>query len=105
RLLKYVQINILRHKDGSSGSVPRINPIEGKELKEVKEDQTPYILNEREVVTFDHSDEGVLINGEPRNDLKHFGGKFFPLHKGYNTIITHPNDAFDTKVSFREQYL
>src|SRR5699024_418510 len=67
-LLKYVQINILRHKDGSSGSVPRINAIEVKELKEVKEDQTPYILNEGDVVTFDHSDEGVLINGEPRND-------------------------------------
>src|SRR5699024_3427980 len=104
-LLKYVQINILRHKDGSSGSVPRINAIEVKELKEVKEDQTPYILNEGDVVTFDHSDEGVLINGETRNDLKNFGGKFFPLHKGYNTIITYPNDAFDTKVSFREQYL
>lgn len=103
--LKYVQINILRHKEGTSGNVPRINSIKVKELKEVTEDQTPYIIYAGDLVTFDHKDEDVLINGEPLNELKNFGGTFFPLYKGYNTIITYPDGAFDTNVTLRDKYL
>lgn len=103
--LKYVQINILRHKEGTSGNVPRINSIKVKELKEVTEDQTPYIIYAGDLVTFDHKDEDIFINGEPLNELKNFGGTFFPLYKGYNTIITYPDGAFDTNVTLRDKYL
>src|SRR5699024_8236147 len=51
--LKYVQINIARHAQGSRASVPRINSIKVTELREATVDQTPYILNKGDVVTFD----------------------------------------------------
>lgn len=103
--LKYVQINILRHKEGTSGNVPRINSIIVKELKEVTEDQTPYIIYAGDLITFDHKDEDIFINGEPLNELKDFGGTFFPLYKGSNELLVYPNDTFHTKVKFRDKYL
>jgi len=84
--------------------VPRINAIKVTELKEVKVDETPYILDVGDVVTFDHKDEDLLINGEPRNDLKNFGGSFFKLQKGYNNVVVTPSDTFDAKVKFRDKY-
>ncbi len=103
--LRHVQINILRHTDGPSGSVPRINALKVTELKEVLVDQTPYILYPDDIVTFDHKNDDILLNGEPRNDLKNFGGSFFTLEKGYNSLITWPPDTFDTKVIHRDKFL
>lgn len=106
--LRYVQINILRHTDGPSGSVPRINALKVTELKEVLVDQTPYIVYPDDVVTFDHKNDDVLVNGEVRPDLNMtgaFGGSFFKLNKGYNSLITWPPDTFETKVIHRDKFL
>src|SRR5699024_4936772 len=42
--LRYVQINIARHAQGTRASVPRINSIRVNELSEEVEDSTPYII-------------------------------------------------------------
>lgn len=103
--LKHVQINIARHTDGPSASVPRINAISVYKLNTVTVDQTPYILDVGDKVLFDHKNEDLLINGEPRNDLKNFGGSFFKLQKGFNNLIVTPSDTFDSEVTFRDKYL
>lgn len=103
--LRYVQINIARNTQGRSANVPRINAISVYELRQATIDQTPYILNAGDKVLFDHKDDDILVNGEPRNDLKNFGGSFFKLKKGENMIIVSPEDTFDTKVKFRDKYL
>src|SRR5690625_458063 len=102
--LRYVQINIARHTDGPSANVPRINAIDVYELNTATVDQTPYILDEGDVVVFDHKNDDILVNGEPRNDLKNFGGSFFKLNKGFNTIIVSPENTFETKLRFKERY-
>lgn len=103
--LKYVQIHIAQYATNPPARIPRINNIAVYEHKKVLEDQTPYILYPGDVVTFDHKDDDILINGEPRMDLKNFGGSFFKLKKGENMIIVTPEDTFDTKVTFRDRYL
>src|SRR5699024_4313014 len=103
--LKYVQIHIGKYADTSNANAPRILSIKASELYEETVDQTPYIIYEGDTITFDHEYDEILINGENREGLKNFGGKFFPLHKGYNTLITYPDGAFDTKVTFRDRYL
>lgn len=103
--LKYVQIHIAQYATNPPARIPRINNIAVYEHKKVLEDQTPYILYPDDIVTFDHKNDDLLINGEPRNDLKNFGGSFFKLKKGENMIIVTPEDTFDTKVTFRDKYL
>lgn len=102
-LLRVSQVQVaLRNYAGTSLATMRVkdikvwryNPYEG----------IPYILDEGDVVTFDHVNDDLLINGEPRNDLKNFGGSFFSLKKGQNTIVVSPQDAFNATVKFRERY-
>lgn len=103
--LKYVQIHIGKYGESRSASAPKIQHIKVSSFADVAVDQTPYILDEGDVVIFDHKDEDILINGEPRNDLKNFGGSFFTLEKGENQIIITPEDSFDSKVTYRDKYL
>src|SRR5699024_9245892 len=103
--LRYVQINIARHTNGPSASVPRINLIKVTELFEITEDQTPYILEPGDVLTFDHVSRNILVNGEPRLDLKNFGGTWFPLKEGQQTIVVSPEDAFDATLTFEERFI
>lgn len=103
--LKYITLYVASFADRVTPSRMRINSVEVFELSQAVEDQTPYILRKGDVVTFDHKDEDILINGEPRNDLKNFGGSFFTLKKGYNNLLVYPDGAFDTKVTHRDKYL
>jgi predicted phage tail component-like protein len=66
------------------------------------ENQIPYIVSAGDVVTFDHEREVILINGEPRMDLKAFSGEFFELNRGTNTILISP--PLPTKATWRERY-
>lgn len=103
--LKYVQVLIGTYGDRAKPARLRINKIDVLKLTQVVEDQTPYILYPEDVVIFDHKNDDILVNGEPRNDLKNFGGSFFKLAKGDNQLIVTPEDSFDTKVSYRDKYL
>ena len=103
--LKYIQIHIGKYGSTERAYGPKINYIKTSKLNTLTVDQTPYILDVGDVVTFDHKDEEILINGEPRNDLKNFGGSFFNLLRGQNTIIVSPEDSFDATAKYREKYL
>ena len=102
--LKYVQIHIGKYGSTSNPPTPRINLIKVSELNEVLVDQTPYIFGVGDIVTFDHKNDDILVNGEARNDLKNFGGSFFKLQKGENVITVTPEDSFDSEIKFRERY-
>jgi predicted phage tail component-like protein len=71
-------------------------------INALTENQIPYIVSAGDVVTFDHEREVILINGEPRMDLKAFSGEFFELNRGTNTISISP--PLPTKVTWRERY-
>lgn len=101
--LKYIQIHIGTH--GTRAYSAKFFTVSAYELSQATVDQTPYILDVGDVVTFDHKDDDILVNGEPRNDLKNFGGSFFKLYKGFNTLIVSPEDSFDTQVTYKNKYL
>lgn len=66
--------------------------------------EIPYIVDEGDIITFDHKDEEIYINGEPRKDLKDFGSSYFKLAKGTNQLIVFPEETFNAKVRFRERF-
>lgn len=102
--LKFIRFDIATYGTTGTPNEIRIENIKVTKLATVKVDQTPYILYPGDVVTFDHKNDDILINGEPRNDLKNFGGSFFKLKKGDNTLVVTPEDTFNTKVRFRDKY-
>ncbi|MFE7821803.1 distal tail protein Dit [Priestia megaterium] len=71
-------------------------------LNLLTENQIPYIVKAGDVVTFDHKNQVISINGEPRMDLKAFSGEFFRLNRGINSITTSP--PLPTKATWREGY-
>jgi predicted phage tail component-like protein len=71
-------------------------------LNLLTQNQIPYIVHQGDVVTFDHETKNILINGEPRMDLKAFGGEFFPLERGDNAIVVNP--PLPTKAMWRERF-
>ena len=103
--LKYVQIHIGKYADSGSALVPRINSIKVYELKNVTQDQTPYIAYPGDVITFDHQNSDILLNGESRMDLKQFGATFFKLKPGRNQFVVMPDNSFNVKVRFKERFL
>ena len=64
----------------------------------------PYIADEGDKIIFDHENNNILINGEPRKDLKQFGSEYFRLKPGVNHLVTMPEETFTTKVRYREPY-
>ncbi|WP_337970137.1 phage tail domain-containing protein [Virgibacillus salexigens] len=101
--LKYIQIHIGKFADTDRAYAPKIDHIKVFQLAQVTVDQTPYIADVDDIITFDHVNEEILINGEARNDLKAFGGLFFTLKKGENHLITHPANSFRTTGRYRSK--
>ncbi len=101
--LKYVQIHI--GKNGPEPYSSKFFSVSAYELSQATVDQTPYILDVGDKVSFDHKNDDILVNGEPRNDLKNFGGSFFKLKKGENTLAVLPSASFNTEVKYRNRYL
>lgn len=102
--LKYVQIHIGKYSGTPNAYAPKINFIRVFKLEEATIDQTPYIANEGDIITFDHKDDEILINGEDRKDLKDFGASFFKLAKGSNQLVVQPSDSFNTSIKYRERF-
>lgn len=102
--LKYIQIHIGKFSGTPNAYAPKIYSVKVYKLTEVTVDQTPYIARPGDIITFDHKDNEILINGEDRKDLKDFGGRFFKLAKGANQLIVQPSDSFSTSVKYREKF-
>ena len=83
----------------------RIEHIKVTKLNKVEEDQTPYIAYPGDLITFDHKNADILINGESRADLKQLGASFFRLKKDENLLVVSPDDSFDVKCRYRPTYL
>jgi predicted phage tail component-like protein len=103
--LKYVGIFIEKHGDTQSPHTNRIDYIKVHALQQTTEDQTPYIAQPGDIITFDHVTKDILINGESRKDLKDFGARFFELQKGENQFVVLPSNSFAVRVRYRERFL
>lgn len=104
-LLKYLRLESSIYGDNPKPNALSIGRVRTSKLNSLTVDQTPYVLDVGDVITFDHKDEEILINGEPRMDLKNFGGSFFSLPKGQSTVLISPEDSFDSVLKYREKYL
>src|SRR5690625_1192047 len=100
--LKYITLYVASFSNRVTPSRLRINSVEVFELSQTEEDQTPYIIYPGDVVTFDHVNADVLLNGELSKDT--FFGDFFELNKGVNTLTVSPSNTFDAQVKFRERW-
>jgi len=103
-LLAGVQIHI-----GQYGAVQFIEDIAIHRIKVYKinqpgENQIPYIADTGDIITFDHQDKQILINGEARKDLKNFGASYFSLKPGANQLVVLPEESFDVTCKYRERY-
>ena len=65
-------------------------------------DGIPYIALEGDEIEFDHVTGDCYINGEPVPF--DFGGEFFRLNKGANSLTVLPENTFDTSIKYREKY-
>lgn len=102
--LKFITLFVGNYKDRRLPTRLRINDVEVFELKKLNVDQTPYLLHAGDKIIFDHKNEEILINGQDAMPLKHFGGEFWQLLKGYNNITISPPDTFTGKIKYRERY-
>lgn len=102
--LKFVRIDIANYGNTEKPNEAVINRIRVFEHKKVEVDQTPYIAYPGDVITFDHTTNELLLNGEDAKRLKDLGGQYFDLPKGYTTLTILPEGAFDTTVRFRPRY-
>lgn len=66
--------------------------------------KVPYIADLGDIITFDHKENLILINGEPRKNLKDFGSQYFKLKRGENLLTIMPEDSFDVTCKYRERY-
>jgi predicted phage tail component-like protein len=80
----------------------RADEVKVDKINQLTANQIPYIVSAGDIVTFDHKSQVILINGEPRMDLKAFSGEFFKLNRGVNTISTSP--PLPIKATWRERY-
>src|SRR5690625_2258493 len=103
--LKFIRIDIANYGDTPRPNEVAINRIRVWEHNEVLVDETPYIIYPGDIVEFDHVNKDIRINGESRKDLKAFGGSFFKLKKGINTLTVMPENTFDVSIKYRDKYL
>lgn len=103
--LKFVRFSMRTYGNTGTPNEIRIEHIKVTKLNKVEEDQTPYIAYPGDLITFDHKDADILINGESRADLKQLGASFFKLKKGENRLVVSPADSFDVKCRYRPTYL
>lgn len=68
------------------------------------ENAVPYIAQEGDIITFDHKEKAIFINGEPRKDLKDFGASYFSLKPGKNQLIVYPEESFEVRCKYRERF-
>lgn len=103
--LKFVQIYIRTFQDRREPYLARVNRLDIYRLsQEVEEYQVPYIADYGDIITFDHRNDEILINGESRKDIKDFGGQYFTLKKGDNELVVHPSDSFRVIARYRETH-
>src|SRR5690606_18676684 len=102
--LKYIQIHAATYGDTPKSYSTKFFTVSAYELAQTLVDETPYIIYPGDIVEFDHVAKDIRLNGESRKDLKAFGGSFFTLKKGINTLTVMTENTFNTKITYRERY-
>src|SRR5690625_7558350 len=102
--LKYIEIFIGNYKDRRVPTRLRIDKVEVFELLQVHVDQTPYILDIGDTVTFDHENEEILINGEVDIRVQIFGADIFKIQLLYMQFDMNPPDTFDSEIKYRKKF-
>jgi hypothetical protein len=90
--------------DNYSPTAMRIKDLKVWKINNPDDHQIPYIVYEGDVITLDHRTSEILVNGEPRTDLKDFGGQYFKLTSGENQVVVQPSDSFNTRLKYLERY-
>lgn len=90
--------------DNLSPGAMRIKDLKVWKINDPDDHQIPYIAHQGDIITFDHQAAEILINGEPRLDLKNFGGQYFKLPPGQNQLIVQPSECFNTSLRYRQRY-
>src|SRR5699024_1836495 len=80
--ISQIQVAMRKYPDSTAVN-QRVNDIKVFKINR-QPDAIPYILDVGDKVTLDGVNNDIYLNGEPRNDLKNFGGSFFTLKKGLN---------------------
>ncbi|WP_017470614.1 distal tail protein Dit [Amphibacillus jilinensis] len=91
--------------DGHNSATMKIKDLKVWKVNNPNAYQIPYVAYAGDKITFDHKNEDVLLNGEPRNDLKTFGSSYFNLKKGSNQIVQQPDNILTTKCTYRPRHL
>ncbi|WP_183030290.1 phage distal tail protein [Roseburia sp. 1XD42-34] len=73
-------------------------------FNDTSQDQIPYIAYPGDIIRFDTKNYAVYINGVPYKEDLAIGSTFFDLYKGDNQLITSPQEAFNTKVIYRDTH-
>jgi predicted phage tail component-like protein len=101
---KIAQIQVaIRKRPTVNATSMRINHIYINKINQ-EQNGVPYIADVGDKIIFDHANNDILINGEPRLDLKDFGASYFKLAKGDNQLVVLPSESFNIKVKYREKY-
>lgn len=101
--LAQIQINIAAYGNTSLYNLIKANLVRVYKHNNVSSESI-YIAQPGDVISFDHKNKDLLINGESRKDLKDFGARYFYLEKGENTLIVYPSDSFNVKCKYRERF-
>ncbi|MGP4038327.1 distal tail protein Dit [Gracilibacillus sp. D59] len=98
-----IQISIAKFGDHNPTQAS-IYDLKVWKLNDPAENEIPYIADVGDIITFDHINKLILINGEPRKDLKQFGASYFYLEPEENRLIQMPSNSFNTNARYREPY-
>jgi len=82
----------------------RIQDLKVYKWNPITQTEIPYIAQTGDIITFDHKEKLILINGEPRKDLKDFGASYFNLKPGENQLVVMPENAVDVTCRYRERF-
>ncbi|WP_191556452.1 distal tail protein Dit [Metabacillus idriensis] len=67
--------------------------------------QIPYIADAGDVIEIDHKVKEIRVNGESRNDIKEFGGSFFPFGVGETQLAVNPPSAATVEAIWRDKWV
>lgn len=71
-----------------------------------KDTGIPYIANPGDIITFDHPNDLILLNGEDVTGKKAFIGNYYPLYPGENVLTVEPFDSIsNVSVRWRDRWL
>lgn len=75
------------------------------EVNEVVPNAAEIIARQGDVIEINHQNDLILINGQPRIDLKDFGASYFPLKSNSNVVIVEPSENVEGFLTYRERFL